>query len=125
MQTLHIETCMSMTFPKNILWMVSDRLVDYRIRVLAAPPLGIKRDSDGFFCSLGQKRKISWTQQKISDGYIPFNSERGGSNYTNTVIHMISHQLTQRNNFGTTLRLVWDHFWTSPESSKNTSCIIS
>ena len=37
MQTLHIETCMSMTFPKNILWMVSDRLVDYRIRVLAVP----------------------------------------------------------------------------------------
>ena len=54
---------------------------------LLSPPRGIeKRGSDGFFCLLGQNRRISWAQQKSSDGYTPFNSAGGGeSKYTTTV----------------------------------------
>ena len=57
MQTLNIETCMSMTFPKNILWMVSDHLVDYRIRVLAVPPSELREIQTGFFVHWAKNAK--------------------------------------------------------------------
>ena len=68
MQTLHIETCMSMTFPKNILWMVSDRLVDYRIRVLAVPPSELREIQTGFFVHWAKNAKYLGRSKKFQTG---------------------------------------------------------
>ena len=80
MQTLHIETCMSMNFPKNILWMVSDRLVDYRIRVLAVPPPSELREiQTGFFVHWAKNAKYLGRRKNFQTGISHLIPRRGAA----------------------------------------------